>query len=149
MILRRAFVAVFLVVDAALIGTAGLRADRSYGFRMFPEASTVSVHVSRRLDGGRVAPIEGGRWEAMDCAGSRHKLAWSRMVRSPAPWRLDAELGAPYGVEASVAEVRGALDYVATHTPEDCETRALVAEVTTRRNGGPPSVVTFEASRSP
>jgi hypothetical protein len=148
-VVRRAFVAVFLIVEAALVATAGLRADRSYGFRMFPEASTVSVHVSRRLDGGRLVPLQAGRWDAKDCGGAGHRLAWGKMVRPPAPWRLDAELGAPYGVEASLEEARGALDYVASHTPEDCETRALVAEVTTRKNGGPPSVVTFEAARSP
>jgi hypothetical protein len=147
--LRHAFVAVFLLVEVVLVATAGVRADRSYGFRMFPEASTVSVHVARRLDGGRLVPLEQGRWEAKDCSGGRHKLAWGRLVRPPAPSRLDAELGAPYGVEASVAEARGALEYVAAHTPEDCETRALVADVTTRKNGGPPELVTLEASRTP
>jgi hypothetical protein len=132
---RAVFCALFFGSEALLVATAGMRSDRSYGFRMFPEASTIVVHVSRRLDDGRLVPIEGGRWQARDCAGAVHAFRWGAMVRYPAPGQLDVPVGAPYGVESEVHRTRDALAWVATHTPEDCETRALVAHIEARKNG--------------
>jgi hypothetical protein len=132
---RAVFCALFFGSEALLIATAGMRSDRSYGFRMFPEASTLVVHVSRRLDGGRLVPIEGGRWQAHDCAGGVHSFRWGAMVRYPAPSQLDVPVGAPYGVESELHRTRDALTWVTTHTPEDCETRAFVARVEPRKNG--------------
>ena len=132
---RTLFCALLLVVEAALIATAGRRADRSYGFRMFADSSSVKVSLFRQIDGGALLPVEGEQWTAHDCAGGEHRYVWSDMVRWPAPARLDRTTMAPYGTDAALAETKGALAFIAAHTPEDCETRALVAELTLRRNG--------------
>jgi hypothetical protein len=145
---RTIFVALFFAGEAALVATAGSRSDRSYGFRMFPETSTVFVHVSRRLDGGKEVPVVGGRWEAHDCGGKPHAYVWSKMVRFPAPYKLDAELGAPYGVDSGVARTRDALRWIADHVPDDCETRAFVARVQMKRNGVSVGATDVEASRA-
>ncbi|HEY6461582.1 MAG TPA: hypothetical protein VIY73_15550 [Polyangiaceae bacterium] len=139
----------FFGSELLLIATAGMRSDRSYGFRMFPESSMVEVHVSRRLGDGRTVPIEAGRWQAHDCAGGVHAFSWGRMVRFPAPSRLDAPVGAPYGVESEIHRTRDAVAWVAAHTPQDCETRALVARVVPTRNGQALDAVDFEVTRAP
>lgn len=138
----------FFGSEIVLIATAGLRSDRSYGFRMFPESSSIRVHVSRRLDDGRVLPIEGGRWQAHDCSGGVHAFSWPKMVRFPAPWKLDAEVGAPYGVESEIHRARDATRWVADHTTEDCETRALVVHIVPTRNGTVLDPVDFEVARA-
>jgi hypothetical protein len=141
---RAVFCAAFFGGEAVLVLSAGARSDRSYGFQMFPETSSIVLHVSRRLDDGRVAPIENGRWQAKDCGGKPHSFAWGTMVRPPAPWRLDATVAAPYGVDSEVHRARDALRWVASHTPEDCETRAYVAKVQLRRNGRDLEPIDFE-----
>ena len=138
----------FFGSEAVLVATAGMRSDRSYGFRMFPEASSIVVHVSRRLDGGRLVPIEGGRWQARDCSGGMQAFRWGEMVRYPAPAQLDAPVGAPYGVESEVHRTREALRWVAEHTADDCETRALVAHVEVRKNGRLLDPVDVEIARA-
>lgn len=144
---RALFCLVFFGGQAVLVATATMRSDRSYGFRMFPESSYVDVHVSRRLDGGRLVPIEAGRWQAHDCSGGVHAFVWGQMVRFPAPGKLDAHVGAPYGVESEVHRTREAMRWVAEHTPDDCETRALVARVQPVRNGHPLDPVDIEVPR--
>jgi hypothetical protein len=146
---RIALCAVFFGAEAILIATAPMRSDRSYGFRMFPESSTITLHVSRRMGDGSLVPIEKGKWEAHDCRGEGHAFVWGKMVRSPAPWRLDAVVGAPYGVESEVHRARDALRWVADHTPDDCETRALVASIDARKNGRVQDRIDFEVSRAP
>jgi hypothetical protein len=143
---RAVFAVVFLVAQGVLIATAGGRSDRSYGFRMFPETSSIVVHVARRLDDGREAPIVNGRWDARDCAGATKTFVWGRMVRPPGPARLDGPSGAPYGVESGVARTKDALAWVAAHSG-DCETRAFVAHVELKKNGVPSGAVDLEASR--
>ena len=146
---RALFCVLFFGSEAVLVATAGLRSDRSYGFRMFPEASTIVVHVSRRLDGGLLVPIEGSRWQARDCSGGVHSFRWGDMVRYPAPGRLDVPVGAPYGVESEEHRARDALAWVATHTPEDCETRALVARIEPRKNGRLLDPIDVEVAHGP
>jgi hypothetical protein len=145
---RAWFCALFFGSEALLVATADLRTDASYGFRMFPEASSIRVHVDRRLEGGRTAPIQSGGWQARDCAGGAHRFVWRQMVRSPAPAVLDAPVGAPYGVDNEVQRTRDALRWVAGHTPDDCETLALVAHVERTRNGRPLDPVDLEVARA-
>jgi hypothetical protein len=147
---RTAFAAAWLAVQAYLIATAGARPDRALGFRMFAESGTVRLHVERVLDDGGMIPIGGdGEWEARDCAGEPHRFAWGRMVGYPAPWALDQELHSPYGADAGAAEARAALEWVAAHTPEDCQTLALRARVEVRRNGGAPERRELTVERAP
>lgn len=138
----------FFGSELVLVATAGLRSDRSYGFRMFPEASSITVHLSRRLDGGELVPLPAGRWQAHDCSGKVHAFSWGSMVRYPAPWRLDAPVAAPYGVESEVHRTKDALAWVAAHTPEDCETRALVARVLPTKNGRVLEAIDLEVPRA-
>jgi hypothetical protein len=136
---RTGFAAAWLAVQAGLIATAGGRPDRALGFRMFAESGTVQLHVERVLDDGGLIPIGGdGAWEARDCAGELHRFEWGRMVGYPAPWALERELHAPYGADAGAAQARAALEWVAAHTPDDCQTLAFRARVDVRRNGGVP-----------
>jgi hypothetical protein len=146
---RTLFCAVFFGVELLLIATAGTRSDRSYAFRMFPEVSTITVHLSRRLDGGRVVPVEGGRWQAHDCSSKGRSFQWAAMVRPPAPASLDMPVGAPYGVESEVERTRDAMRWVAEHTPDDCETRAFVARIEASRNGRALEPVDVEVARAP
>jgi len=139
--------AVFFGSEAVLIATAGMRSDRSYGFRMFPESSSIKMHVSRKLDGASLTPIENGRWVAKDCDGQPHAFVWGKMVKPPAPSMLDANVGAPYGVDSEVHRARDALRWVADHTPGDCETRGFVAKVEARRNGRSPYEIDLELPR--
>jgi hypothetical protein len=154
---------VFFGSEALLVATAGLRSDRSYGFRMFPESSSIVVHVSRELDAPdgrdghpeappaerRVVPIESGRWEAKDCSGAKHTFVWGQMVKFPAPWRLaPARVPAPYGVESEQDRTRAALQWVAGHTPDDCETRGFVAQIEPTKNGRPLEPVQIEVARA-
>jgi hypothetical protein len=141
--------AIFFGGEAILVATAGMRSDRSYGFRMFPESSTITVHLARRVVDGSLVPVEKGRWQARDCSGASHAVIWGKMIRSPAPWRLDAPVGAPYGVDSEIHRTRDALRWILDHTPGDCETRGLVATIDARRNGRPPYPVTVEVVRDP
>jgi hypothetical protein len=164
---RAVLCGVFFGSEALLIATAGLRSDRSYGFRMFPETSSIVVHVSRQIDGQdgsggsdgararRLVPIENGKWDAKDCSGATHTFVWGKMVKPPAPARLapdtrfkDPRVGAPYGVESEEHRTRDALQWVADHTPDDCETRGFVAVVDPTRNGQPLEPVTIEVARA-
>ncbi len=146
---RAVFCALFFGGEALLVATAGLRADGAYGFRMFPESSSLVVHVSRRLADGRVVPVEAGRWQARDGSGVVRSFVWGRMVPFPAPYRLDAPVAAPYGVESELERTRDALRWVAAHTPDDADTRALLAHVVPTRNGRTLDPVDFEVARAP
>jgi hypothetical protein len=141
---RVAFCAVFFGSEAILVATAGMRSDRSYGFRMFPESSSVVVHVSRRLADGRIVPIEGNRWQARDCSGAQHAFVWGKLVRFPAPAKLDEKLGAAYGVESEIQRTRDAVRWVAAHTPDDCDTQTFVVRVEPTKNGHPLDEVDLE-----
>jgi hypothetical protein len=140
--------AIFFGSEAVLIATAGMRTDHSYGFRMFPESSFVVVHLSRRLDDGRLVAVgKNGHWDAHDCAGTSHPFDWGKMVLWPATSKLDANFGAPYGIENQVQRTRDAMQWVADHTPDDCETRAFVATVDAHRNGRTPYPIELEVIR--
>jgi hypothetical protein len=141
--------AVFFGGEAVLIATAGMRTDRSYGFRMFPESSSIVVHLSRRLGDGRLVSVDKtGRWETHDCAGARTVVQWNKVVRFPAPASLETTVGAPYGVENEVQRTTDAMRWVLDHAPEDCETRALVAIVDARKNGRAPYSIDLEVPRA-
>jgi hypothetical protein len=141
--------ALFFGSEAILIATAGMRTDRSYGFRMFPESSSIVVHLSRRLNDGRLVSVDKtGRWETHDCAGARTFVQWNRLVRFPAPALLEATVGAPYGVDNEVQRTTDAMRWVLGHTPQDCETRALVATVDARKNGRAPYSFDLEVPRA-
>lgn len=142
--LRIAFAAAWVAGQAALVFTAGSRPDHIFGFRMFPEASTIEIHLWRETAGG-AARAARGEWSARDTAGQLRHFSWRDRVRDPILSSIDARVFASYGVDAQLARLGHALDDVADHVPEDAETRRLVAEVVVRRNGGEPRTVALQS----
>ncbi len=134
---RVVFAASWLAGQAALVLTAGARDDHAFGFRMFPEASTLEIHLSRDV-GGRSVPAPLGEWSARDARGQLRHFSWHDRVRDPILASLDGRVFASYGVDTQLARLQHALDDVADHVPEDGETTRLRADVVVRKNGGAP-----------
>ena len=128
--------------QAALVLTASLRPDHIFGFRMFPEASTIEIHLSRDAGAG-FARTPRGEWSARDASGQLRHFSWHDRVRDPLLSALDARVFASYGVDAQLARLQRALDDVMDHAGEDDETHQLRADVVVRKNGGAPVVVTL------
>jgi hypothetical protein len=145
---RVVFAACWLAGQAALVLTAGARADPAFGFRMFPEASTLEIRLSREV-GGRVVPAPGGEWSARDAEGQLRHFAWHDRVHDPILSAIDARAFASYGVDAQLARLQRALDDVADHVPEDGETVRLRADVVVRSNGRDAVVRTLESHERP
>ena len=142
--MRVAFAAAWIAVQVGLVVSAGWRADGIFGFRMFPEASTLQIQLARVTSGGqRSAP--GGEWSARDQSGQLRHFAWRDRVRDPVLSSLDVRVFAAYGAATQVARLQRALDDVVDHIPEDEETLRLVAQVTVWRNGRDPVTTTLES----
>lgn len=136
---------VWVLVQSALIVTAGRRSDGSFGFRMFNESSTIRVALFREVagPGGTLTRVhvDRGAWTASANDGTRHRLSWYDRVPTPY-WIFDQEMHASYGASAQLARLQGALDDVASHLSpsEDDETHRLLLEVMVRRNGREPVI---------
>ena len=148
---RVAFTAAWLAAQVALIVTAEGRPDHAFGFRMFSESSTVKMHLLRRLDspagkGAALIPVQYGRWIARDREGRQHLIRWSDRVHSYRLEIFDYTIHAEYGAAAQLARLQMALNDVASHIPDDFETRGLVAEVEVRKNGRVPYFVHLESA---
>jgi hypothetical protein len=141
---RVAFAAVWLAGQVALIVTAARRPDHMFGFRMFPEASTMQVHLARITAAGEL-PAPGGEWSARDASGQLRHFSWHDRVRDPVLAAIDARVFASYGADTQLARLGQALDDVADHVPEDAETVRLVARVTVWHNGRDPVLSTLES----
>jgi hypothetical protein len=142
--LRVAFAALWIGGQVALVLSAGARPDHIFGFRMFPEASTLEIHLWRDTAGG-ADHVPRGEWSARDASGQLRHFSWHDRVRDPILSALDMRVFASYGVDAQLARLEHALDDVADHVPEDAETRDLRAEVVVRRNGGAPQTVSIRS----
>jgi len=133
---RVVFAACWIAGQAALILTAGARPDHIFGFRMFPEASTMEIHLWRDVGGSTAPlPVPGGEWSARDADGQLRHFSWRDRVRDPVLSTVDAPVFAAYGVDTQLARLQRALDDVADHVPEDRDTLRLRAEVLFHRNG--------------
>jgi len=144
---RLVFAALYVAAQATLIGTAGHRPDGAFGFRMFPESSTLNAQLFRSTDTQAKIPVVQGEWTALDSMGTPKRIRWSDRVKRPELRIFGETISAAYGADAQVARFRAALADVAAHTPEDSETRTLSLELTLRKNGGAPYVVTLTAPR--
>lgn len=140
---RVAFAAFWIAGQSALVLTAGLRPDRSFGFRMFPEASTIEIHLQRVLADGSTRPAPGGEWSARDASGQLRHFAWRDRVRDPVLSALDERRFASYGADAQLARLQRALQDVSDHIAEDDETTQLRADVVVWPNGRAPYTRTF------
>jgi hypothetical protein len=125
-------VVVVAVVAAQLaFVAAGYWSDHMpFAFQMFPESSTWRADVVRVTADGRRVPIElawsGYRWDEM---------VRSRGLRYPA-----IRHHADAGLANQLAFLDAALDWVASNTPRDGETRYLEATVTSWHNADRPQV---------
>jgi hypothetical protein len=143
---RVVFAAAWIGGQAALVLTASWRSDHILGFRMFPEASTLEIHLSRVV-GGSLVPTRRGEWSAVDVAGQRRHFAWRDRVRDPTLASIDARVFASYGLDAQLARLARALDDVADHIDDDAETEQLRADVVVSRNGREPTTATLLSHR--
>jgi hypothetical protein len=139
---RVAFAVSWISGQLGLVLTAGYRADHIFGFRMFPEASTVEIHVTRMTAAGDL-PAPRGEWSARDASGQLRHFRWRDRVHDPVLGAVDERAFASYGVDAQLARLQRALDDVAEHLDEDAETVRLRANVVVRKNGGDPYEVTL------
>ena len=106
-----------------------------FAFQPFNESSTWQADIVRVTWTGERVPISGG-WAGYD---------WDELVGMAAlqgPGRLRH---AYMGVGATVDFLDDALDWVATHTPDDHETRYLEATVTTFENTRGPTVTVLRS----
>jgi hypothetical protein len=143
---RVVFAAAWIGGQAVLVLTASSRSDHILGFRMFPEASTLEIHLSRVI-GGSVIPTRRGEWSAVDAAGQRRHFSWHDRVRDPTLTAIDVRVFASYGLDAQLARLARALDDVAGHIDDDAETDQLRADVVVSRNGREPATVTLLSLR--
>jgi hypothetical protein len=145
---RVVFAASWFAAQGALVATAPMRPDHAFGFQMFSESSTMSIHVSRRtVDGAIVDVPSSGEWTARGPDRRPRRFSWRDRVKDPLLSNLDTTMQAAYGAAAQLARVQAALDDIATHLPDDTETRSFVADVTIRKNGRDPIVVHLEKDR--
>ena len=137
--LRIVFAVVWIAVQLGLVATSSRRADGAFGFRMFPEASTIKIALFREVDGKRVH-VDHGAWAARSSDGAVHRYSWFDRVPY---WAFDVETSASYGAAAQLDRLQHALDDVVAHLDGELETRRLVAEVVVRRNGHEPVLRTL------
>ena len=151
---RVVFAVLWVGLQVGLVLTAGRRSDAAFGFRMFPESSSIRMSLYREVtgkDGQRARlHVEDGVWSANDAGGLRRRFAWTDRVRRNELAFFDKETSAKYGVSATLARLQAALDDVATHTADDADTRRFLLEIRVRRNGREPYVVHLaSAERAP
>jgi hypothetical protein len=139
---RVAFGACWIAGQIALLLSAAWRPDHAFGFRMFPEASILEIHLSREVHGA-VVRAPGGEWSARDAKGQLRHFSWRDRVRDPVLAAIDLRAFAAYGADAQLSRLGRALDDVADHIPDDGETGRLRADVVVSRNGHEPTTVTL------
>lgn len=139
---RVAFAVLWIAGQATLVLTAARREDRIFGFRMFPEASTIEIRLSRETPAG---PLDAprGEWSARDASGQLRHFSWRDRVRDPVLSSLDSRVFASYGVDTQRARLQRALDDVVDHLPGDGETLRLRADVVVWKNGREPTTITL------
>jgi hypothetical protein len=136
---RILFAALWIASQVALVVTADRRIDGAFGFRMFAESSSIKLVLYRELDSGKRVHVDGGVWTARSVDGTIHRLTWYDRVPMPY-WIFDQDMHASYGAGTQLWRLQGALDDVATHIPNDAETRRFVLDVTVKKNGHEPVV---------
>jgi hypothetical protein len=138
--LARVFVATVLLVQVGLALNGYRDPHKFFAFQPFNESSTWQADIVRvTWDGHRVPVSE--PWDGYD---------WDTLVHMSALQSPDQLRHAYMGVGATVDFLHDALDWVATHTPDDRDTRYLEASVTYYENTrGPRHVVLRSVERSP
>ncbi len=109
---------------------------------MFSESATISLALYREVatndaHGSSRVHVDGGVWSARGSDGTIRRFSWYDRVPMPY-WLFDREAAASYGAKTQLGRLQGALDDVASHIPDDAETKRLLLDVTVRRNGREP-----------
>jgi hypothetical protein len=132
---RRAAVVAVVALQLGFIVRGYFSNHKEFAFQMFPEASTWRADLVRVTADGRRVPIErpwsGYRWE---------ELVPNVGLRYPG-----VRHHANAGLDNQLAFLDSALDWVATNTPRDDETRYLEATVTAWHNDDPPTEEVFRS----
>ena len=132
---RRTVVIAFVALQVGFIARGYSSDHKEFAFQMFPESSTWQADIVRVTADGRRVPVErpwsGYRWEELvPNVGLRY------------PW---VRHHANAGLDNQLAFLDSALDWVASNTPNDEETRYLEATVTAWHNDDPPRVEVFRS----
>jgi hypothetical protein len=132
---RRVVVVAVVVLQLGFVARGYWSDHKEFAFQMFPESSTWRASVVRVTADGRRVPIErpwsGYRWD---------ELVQSRGLRYPS-----VRHHADAGLANQLAFLGAALDWVASNTPRDLETRYLEARVTSWHNADPPRVEVLQS----
>jgi hypothetical protein len=127
---RRAVVLAVVVLQLGLVARGYWADHKEFAFQMFPESSTWRADVVRVTDDGRRVPVE------LPWSGYR----WDELVRDRGLSYPSVRHHADAGLDNQLAFLDAALDWVASNTPRDGETRYLEARVTSWHNADPPRV---------
>ena len=130
-----AFVVAVLTVQVGFALNGYREPHKFFAFQPFNESSTWRADIVRvTWDGDRI-PIDGG-W-----AGYQ----WDELVHMSALQRPSRLRPAYMGVGATVDFLDDALDWVATNTPRDLDTRYFEATVTSFQNTRGPTVTVLRS----
>lgn len=131
-----------LVVVAVQVGAAvnGYRdPHKLFAFQPFDESSQWRAEIVRVTWDGARLPVADG-WDGYE---------WDELVHLGGLQNPERLRHASRGIDSTLAFLDEALDWVATHTPADYETRYLEADVTYYRNTrGPQHVVLRSVERA-
>ena len=127
---RRAVVLAVVLLQIAFVARGYWSDHKEFAFQMFPESSTWRADVVRVTVDGRRVPIE-RPW-----SGYR----WDELVPNLGLSYPSIRHHASAGLDNQLAFLESALDWVASNTPRDRETRYLEARVTSWHNADPPQV---------
>jgi hypothetical protein len=125
---RRVVVVAVVAAQVAFVAAGYWSDHKPFAFQMFPESSTWRADVVRVTADGRRVPVErswaGYRWD---------ELVPDRGLAYPA-----IRHHADAGLANQLAFLEAALDWVASNTPRDRQTRYLEATVTAWHNADRP-----------
>ena len=128
--MRRVVVVTVVVLQLGLVARGYWSDHKQFAFQMFPESSTWRATVVRVTADGRRVPIE-RRWSGYH---------WDQLVRHRGLRYPSIRHHADAGLDNQLAFLEAALDWVASNTPRDRQTRYLEATVTSWHNTDPPRV---------
>jgi hypothetical protein len=127
---RRVVVVAVVVLQLGFVARGYWSDHKEFAFQMFPESSTWRADVVRVTADGRRVPIE------QSWAGYR----WDELVQGRGLTYPSVRHHADAGLANQLAFLESALDWVASNTTRDRETRYLEATVTSWHNADPPEV---------
>jgi hypothetical protein len=127
---RRVVVLAVVLLQIGFVARGYWSDHKEFAFQMFPESSTWRADVVRVTADGRRVPVE------LPWSGYR----WDLLVRDRGLSYPAVRHHADAGLDNQLAFLDAALDWVASNTPRDGETRYLEARVTSWHNADPPQV---------